>query len=150
MKNNKILKLIILGVLVLVLVVILILIFIKSNKMTNTKSDNLNAKISCIREISTTEFYTYFSRSEIEIANNIAKSRRNLLGFKYNDKDNYEAFKANEEFENATYDDENLTIVYSNGDDIDLTTDPEGNKIEIEYKTILDELEKDGYICEAQ
>ncbi len=148
MKNKEnILKLIIIGILFLILLVILILIITKSNKLKNDKPENLNDKISCTKELSKDEFYMYYSIAKIDISNNLAKSRQNMFGFKFNDKDNYEAFKANEEFENTTYDDENLTLTYSVDDAIDLTTDQEGNKIEIEYKTILEELETDGYIC---
>ena len=149
MKNKKIIKIFIILILVIAVITLTILIINKKNRIDDDVLNKQNLGIiTCSKEIPVdNDFYKFYEIEEIQVEENIAKEQNSLFKIIYNDKDNYEGFKTNEKVKNPHYDDENLTIIYDNIGKIDLKVDEYGQKIEIGYKKIIEDLENEGYVC---
>ena len=156
MNNKNTIKILIILGLLAILILISILIVIKMQKqrldinepINNNNNNNSNNKvIICKKKIKSDVAYETYNITEIEKENDIATKITFQIQIVYKDKDNYEGFKVNEKVTNPKYDDENLSIIYDLKEAIDLTKDENGNTVEKDYKTITENLKKDGYTC---
>ena len=162
MKNKKTLILsFTVGILVIILIVILVLIKVRVNNNNNSDKNNSNnsvAKpaepvenekekpvglITCTLTNDSSEYYQVNEIIEITLKNENIQEITNREEIIYKDKDNYNGFKENEKQENATFDDENLTITINNP--LKLTTE---ELSQMDYQELINTYEEQNYKCQ--
>lgn len=151
MKNRKIILPIILTILAILLIVIAFIIpDKKDDKTINEVNENNSVVYRCILTIEE-EKNTSYQIEELYVKDDTVLKSFPIMEIYYTDSDIYNSLKNDKEYSvGKEYNDEKLSVTFSNGDAKDMTKDINGNDMELKYSEYSKQLEKVGYTCKEK